>query len=191
MTIEAPLASACLPFLFKAVEIDGEAYWDGGYMGNPAMFPLWYKTETRDVLIAHINPIHRPSVPKTAPEIRNRVNEISFNASLLKELRAIHFVKKLKEHDLLKDGYHARFHELLVHSVRAEEAMCQFSVASKFDTSWPFLQELKARGRKAMDEWLDAHFDAIGVRDTFDFDTEFATSIGEMFDGAPMLAAAE
>ena len=89
------MASACLPFMFQAVEIDGEAYWDGGYMGNPAIFPLIYNCQSRDVVIVHINPIGRPDVPTTAVEILNRVNEISFNTSLMREMRAIAFVNRL------------------------------------------------------------------------------------------------
>ena len=94
------MASACLPFLFQAVEIDGEAYWDGGYMGNPAIFPLIYACETPDVLIVHINPIERPELPRSAMEILNRINEISFNSSLLREMRAIAFVTQLIDKEM-------------------------------------------------------------------------------------------
>lgn len=83
------MASACLPTLFKAVEIDGEAYWDGGYMGNPALFPLIDECEARDLVIVRINPIYREKLPRSVPEIANRINEITFNASLIKELRSI------------------------------------------------------------------------------------------------------
>ena len=95
ITPDAVMASACLPFLFQAVEIDGEAYWDGGYMGNPAIFPLIYECGSADVVVVHINPLARPDVPKTATEILNRVNEISFNSSLMREMRAIAFVTRL------------------------------------------------------------------------------------------------
>ncbi|MFM1813791.1 MAG: hypothetical protein RLZ98_486 [Pseudomonadota bacterium] len=182
LTIDVALASACLPFIFKAVEIDGEHYWDGGYMGNPALFPLFYETECRDVMIVHINPITREDVPTTAPEIMNRINEISFNSSLLKELRAIAFVKKLKQHDMLKPSYAERFRDVLVHSIRAEEAMSEFSAATKFDTSWPFLTQLRDRGRKAMSDWLEVNFDYLGVRDTVDLHSEFLTSVTELFE---------
>ncbi len=189
LSIEVALASACLPFIFKAVEIGGEHYWDGGYMGNPSLFPLFYKTASRDVMILHINPIERPAVPTTAPEIANRINEISFNSSLLKELRAIAFVKKLIENDMLKDGYMDRFKDVLVHSIRAEGPMCEFSVATKFDTSWSFLTELRDRGREAMGAWLDAHYEHLNVRDTVDLHAEFLNSVSAMFDGAPARAA--
>ena len=167
------MASACLPFMFKAVDVGGEDYWDGGYVGNPALFPLFYETDTRDVLIVHINPMLRPETPTTAPDIMNRINEISFNASLLKEMRAIAFVKKLIDDDMLKDEYKDDFTNVLVHSIRADKAMCDLSVASKFDSSWDFLTMLRDRGREAMAAWLDAHYDDIGVRDTVDLNAEF------------------
>ena len=183
MTIEVALASACLPFLFKAVEIDGEHYWDGGYMGNPALFPLFYKTDSRDVMIVHINPITRSEVPMTAPEIMNRINEISFNSSLLKELRAIAFVKKLKQHNMLKKAYAEKFKDILVHSIRSEDAMSEYSVATKFDTSWPFLSKLKDKGRVAMSHWLAKHSDCLGRTDTVDLHTEFLASVTDLFEG--------
>jgi NTE family protein len=108
VTIDALMASACLPFLFQAVEIDGEHYWDGGYMGNPALYPLIYHTESRDVVIVHINPILRPQLPTTAADIHNRLNEITFNSSLLRELRAIAFVTKMIEQGWLKDEYRSK-----------------------------------------------------------------------------------
>ena len=111
ITPAAVMASACLPFLFQAVEIDGEAYWDGGFMGNPAIFPLIYECASADVVVVHINPLARPDVPKTATEILNRVNEISFNSSLMREMRAIAFVTRL-----IDDGQvHARHHEAHAH----------------------------------------------------------------------------
>ena len=103
ITADAVLASACLPFMFQAVEIDGEAYWDGGYMGNPAIFPLIYDASLPDVVIVHINPIGRPDVPTTARDIINRINEISFNSSLMREMRAIAFVTRLIDEGELKD----------------------------------------------------------------------------------------
>src|SRR5437016_6041326 len=111
---EAVLASACLPLLFQAVEIDGEHYWDGGYMGNPAIFPLIYGCDSRDVVIVHINPLERARLPTTASEILNRINEISFNSSLMREMRAINFVTKLID-DGKVNGEGLR--RLLVHSI--------------------------------------------------------------------------
>ncbi len=183
ITLDVALASACLPFLFKAVEIDGEYYWDGGYVGNPALYPLFYRTESRDIMIVHVNPLNRPELPTSAPDIMNRVNEISFNASLLHELRAIAFVKKLIEHDMLKDEYKDGFKDILVHSIRSDGALCDLSVASKFDTDWEFLTYLRDKGRAVMQDWLDQNYDAIGVRTTVDMNKEFLRSVTDMFEG--------
>jgi len=182
MSIDVVLASACLPFLYKAVEIDGEDYWDGGYMGNPALFPLFYETQSRDILIVHINPIERDTTPRSAPEIMNRVNEISFNASLLKEMRAVAFVKKLLEHDMLKDDYKNNFKDILMHSIRADFAMKDLSVASKFDTDWNFLTQLRDRGRETAFEWLEENFAALNKKDTVDLHDEFLHSVTKMFE---------
>ena len=155
-------ASACLPFLFKAVEINGEHYWDGGYMGNPVLFPFFYEAESRDVVIVHVNPIDREDVPKRAPDIMNRINEISFNSSLMRELRAISFVHKLLDDGWLKEEYRDRLRDIRIHSIRSDKALIDLSVTSKFRTDWPFLSDLKARGRDIADQWLDAEFDKIG-----------------------------
>lgn len=181
VSIDVALASACLPFLFEAVEIDGEHYWDGGYVGNPALWPLFYKTDTRDLLVVHINPINRDTVPTTAGEIDNRINEISFNSSLLSELRAIAFVKKLIEHDMLKDDYQKRFKDVLVHAIRADEAMCNLSVPSKFQTDWSFLTDLRDRGRSAMTEWLDENYKHVNKKDSIDLHEEFLHTVSDMF----------
>ena len=151
-------------------------------MGNPALYPLFYDTDTRDVLIVHINPLERHETPKTAPEIMNRVNEISFNSSLIKEMRAIAFVKKLLEYDMLKDEYRDDFKDVLVHSIRADEAMRNLSVASKFDSSWDFLTHLRDLGRENAEEWLDQNFDKIGQEDTVDLHGEFLFSVSKFFE---------
>ncbi len=162
MSLDVALASSCLPFLFKAVEIDGEHYWDGGYTGNPALFPLFYQTETRDIMIIHLNPLYREEIPTTAPAIMNRINEISFNDSLLKELRAVDFVKRLIEQDMIKDEYKHLYKDVLVHSIRADDMMKDFSLTSKFETDWDFLTMLRDAGREGMKIWLEDHFDSIG-----------------------------
>jgi NTE family protein len=174
-SIEAVLASSCLPFLFKAVEIEGEAYWDGGYVGNPALFPFFYEAETSDVLIVHINPLTRDKVPVTAPDILNRLNEISFNSSLLSEFRAIAFVEKLLEDGWLKDEYRDRLRKVRVHSIRSDRPLEEFSVASKFNVDRRFLLTLKESGRAVADVWLRDNFDSIGVRGS--------ANLREMFDG--------
>ncbi len=173
LSMDVALASSCLPFLFKAVEIDGEHYWDGGYSGNPALFPLFYHTDSQDIMIVHVNPLNRDDIPITAPQIMNRVNEISFNASLLKEMRAISFVQKLIEEDWLKDEHKNKLKYIYVHSIPAKDATYNLSVASKFNTDWQFLQHLRDIGRKVMQQWLDAHFSDIGEKSTVDIREEF------------------
>jgi NTE family protein len=173
VTLDVVLASACLPFLFQAVEIDGAAYWDGGYMGNPALFPLFYHTDSRDILIVHINPIFVDDVPKTAIDISDRINQISFNSSLLKELRSIAFVTKLLEDGWLKDEYRSRLRHMLIHSLRADEALAGAGVASKFNCDWDFLTDLRDRGRAAAEAWLAENFIHIGKRGTVDLREEF------------------
>ncbi len=180
VTVDAVMASACLPFMYQAVEIDGESYWDGGYMGNPALFPLFYETDTRDVLIVHINPIVRESTPTTPHEIDDRVNEISFNASLIKELRAVAFVQKLLDEGWLKEQYRDQMKYVLIHSLRADEALADLSSASKLCTEWGFLTALRDRGRAMAKQWLDRHYADIGIRQTVDLRGEFLTSGSEM-----------
>ena len=173
ITVDVVLASACLPFLFQAVEIEGQHYWDGGYMGNPVLYPLFYDTESCDVIVIHINPIERPGVPKQAHEIENRLNEITFNASLIKELRAIAFVQKLLADGWLKDEYRHKLKNVLIHSVRADKVLCDLSVESKFCIDWGFLQDLRERGRGAGKAWLAAHYPDLGKRQSVDLYTEF------------------
>ena len=168
VSAQAVLASSCLPFLFKAVDIEGEAYWDGGYMGNPVLFPFIYSAESRDIVIVHVNPLERDETPVRAPEIFNRINEISFNASLLRELRAIDFVHRLLEEDWLKPEYRDRLRNIRIHSVRSDAALVDLSVASKFNVEWGFLVELKNRGREIADAWLAKNYDDIGERSSVD-----------------------
>ena len=170
ITSDAVLASACLPMLFQTIEIEGSHYWDGGYIGNPAIFPLIYGSKSCDVVIVHINPIVRPGVPKTANEILNRVNEISFNSSLMREMRAIAFVTRLIKQQKVKAS---EMKQMLVHSIRDDEAMTAHSVASKMSPDWEFLCHLKDSGRSVTERWLRAHFTDIGERSTVDLEAEF------------------
>jgi len=165
MSVDAVLASACLPFLFHAVEIEGEHYWDGGFMGNPAIFPLIYNRGSRDVVLVHINPIERKALPKTAAEIFNRMNEISFNSSLMRELRAVAFVTKLIDDEALDSREYSR---MLIHSIRDDAAMAEFGIASKLSPDWGFLCRLRDLGRAKADEWLASNFESIGNRSTVD-----------------------
>ncbi len=167
ITLDAVMASACLPFLFQAVEIDGEAYWDGGFMGNPVLQPLIDSTDARDLVIVQINPLVREGTPKTARDIHNRVNEISFNASLLKDIRTILLLKQLAT-----TAGHAdqRLAELMVHRIHAEAEMKELSVSSKMNAEWAFLQHLHDIGWRAADAWVAAHWDDLGSRSTYPLD---------------------
>ena len=165
VTTDAVLASSCLPFLFQAIEIDGEAYWDGGYMGNPAIFPLIYGCNSHDVVIVHINPIERKKLPHTASEIMNRINEISFNSSLMREMRAVSFVTKLIDDGKLED---AQFNRMLIHAIAADDVMTGLGVASKLSTEWTFLTGLRDRGRDCAGAWIEANFHQLGQSSTVD-----------------------
>jgi NTE family protein len=173
LSVDAVLASACLPFLWQAVEVEGEHYWDGGYMGNPALFPLFYNTAPRDVLIVMVNPLHRDRIPTNAVEINDRVNEITFNSSLLREMRAVEFVGRLIEEGWIKSEYASRMRRVLVHIVRADPELTEFGVSSKLSPDWRFLTHLRDLGRKSASAWLDAHWDDIGERPTIDIRKEF------------------
>lgn len=175
VTPDAVLASACLPFIFKAVEIDGEYYWDGGYSGNPSLFPFFYHVDSADILIIHINPIERPAPPTMPDEIFNRINEISFNSALLKEFRAIEFVHKLLDEGWLKDEFKHKLKYVLLHSVSADNALNDLSVASKLASEWDFLLMLKNRGRSKANEWIARNFDKVGVKSSFDLRTELVS----------------
>ena len=165
LTPDVVLASACLPYLFKAVEIDGEAYWDGGFMGNPAIFPLIYRGASNDVIVVHINPLVRDKVPRTAAEIFDRMNEISFNSSLMREMRAIAFVSRLVDDDALDDRRYRKMH---VHAIRDDDEMTHHGVATKLSPDLEFLTHLRDVGRAAATRWLDEHFADVGRRTSID-----------------------
>ncbi len=173
ITADVVMASACLPMLFQAVKIGKDHFWDGGYMGNPALFPLFYHTRSRDLLVVHINPIEREELPTSSADIMNRLNEITFNASLLKEMRAIAFVTKLIEDDWLKEEYRGKLKHLIMHSIRAEGVLSDLSVASKFNTDWHILLYLRDLGRDEAGKWLKQNFTSIGKRSTSDVRAEF------------------
>ncbi|MDB5650146.1 MAG: Patatin, partial [Hyphomicrobiales bacterium] len=173
LTADHVLASACLPFAFQAVLIDGTPYWDGGYLGNPALFPLFYKTACPDIVIVQVNPIERDGTPRTAREIQNRLNEITFNGALLGELRAIDFVNRLIDSGKLsRDDYMRPF----MHRIDGEEPLKAFSSASRMSAAWPFLQQLRDIGRAAAKVWLATNYDAIGERGTLDLRMAYAAN---------------
>ena len=163
----AVMASACLPNLFPAVEIDGEGYWDGGYSGNPALHPLIYSCHARDIVIVQINPIEVPDIPRSARDILDRVNEITFNSSLLAELRAIRFVARQLEEGHLDP---ARYKRMLIHRIDGQVGLSGLGASSKLNAEWAFLQLLFDKGRLAADAWLAENFEQIGQRSTLDLD---------------------
>jgi NTE family protein len=170
LSVDVLLASACLPFLFQAVEIDGEHYWDGGYMGNPAIYPLIYNCSSTDVLIVHVNPIAREDLPTTATDIMNRVNEISFNSSLMREMRAIQFVTDLIDSGKIANGGLKKMH---IHSIEAQDVMAGLGVSSKLNPDWGFLTYLRDRGRESAAEWLDGNYEHVGRKSSVDVRARF------------------
>ncbi|PVA11571.1 patatin [Pelagivirga sediminicola] len=167
---DALLASSCLPTLFQAIMIDGEAYWDGGYTGNPALFPLFAPDLPSDIVIVNINPLQRPDVPRSPQEIQNRINEISFNSSLLRELRAINFVQRLLDSGTVPEGAMKR---LNVHMIADDPLMAELSVMTKMVPNPYLLSRLKEAGRQAADRFLATHWDDLGTRGS--------TNLAEMF----------
>jgi len=173
ITAEAVMASACLPLLFQAVTVDGVPYWDGGYLGNPAIFPLFRDTRTEDVLIVQLNPVERREVPTTAHDIMNRVNEISFNASLFAEFRAIEFVARLIDQRRLARGSGpGQYRRVNAHRITLGGGLGNYATDTKLETDYDFFRTLHAAGRRAARQFLDEHYDDIGVRSTFDLRAE-------------------
>jgi NTE family protein len=170
ITIDVLLASACLPFVYQAVEIDGVPYWDGGYMGNPAIWPLIYGTGCHDVLLVQINPLKRAGTPKHAIDIINRVNEISFNSSLIAEMRAINFVRKLIKKGQLKNTEYA---EMRMHRVLPPANLQEMNASSKMNASWDFFLLLHGIGREQMDVWLQKNKKFIGKESSMDIEEQF------------------
>ncbi len=170
LTPETLMASACLPFLFQTVEVEGEAYWDGGYMGNPAIFPLIYNSVSSDVLLVQINPLCRKEVPTSSRDILDRVGEISFNSSLMREMRAIHFVARLIDAGHLSPE---QYKQLKMHMIAAEDELAALGASSKLSSEPAFLRHLFEIGRATADRWLAAHFDDLNHRSTLDLAKTF------------------
>lgn len=170
LTADMVMASACLPQIFQAVIIDEVPYWDGGYMGNPVLFPFHHQSDSADIVVVQINPIERKGVPTTPVEIQNRMSEINFNASLLKELRSIEFVARLLEEGKVdKDHYRQEY----IHIIENQEALRPLGASSKLNAEWEFLTLLRDIGRQSAVDWLDRHYDDIGTRNTVDLKAMF------------------
>jgi NTE family protein len=170
LTPEVVMASAALPHVFQAVEVDGEPYWDGGYMGNPAIFPLIYGCDTPDVVLVQVNPVQRETTPTTMPEINDRLNEITFNATLMREMRAIAFVTELVDAGRLDPG---RYKRLYMHRVDVPSEMRSLTASSKFNAEWDFIAYLRDLGRRQASEWIEANIDAIGVQSTVNIESDY------------------
>jgi len=179
LTADMVMASACLPFMFQAVEIDGVPYWDGGYMGNPALFPFYSGSNCNDIVVVQINPIERKGAPRTAQDILNRLNEISFNGSLLKELRAIDFVHRLIEEGKLSA---AEYRDIRVHVIENQNELKPLGASSKLNAEWAFLTHLRDIGRRTAETWLEANLDDVGERSTVDLRAMFQ-GIGAVHHG--------
>lgn len=166
LTPDVLLASACLPSLFQAVEIDGEAFWDGGYSGNPTITPLVRETAAHDTLLVQVNPVERRGTPRTARDILNRLNEVSFNSPLLKELRMIALLRQVAKPGT---GEGAQWAEMRIHRI-AGEVMTDLGYSSKLNAEWAFLSMLRDEGRRAAEKFLDTHRKDLGRRSSYDLD---------------------
>lgn len=169
------VASACIPFMFQAVEVKGEHYWDGGYMGNPSIWPLIYNCQSEDVVLVQINPIHDNDLPRTAGEIINRLNEISFNSSLIAEMRAIDFVSRLLDQKKLDPKHYKK---MRVHLIYSADDMHHLNASSKMNADWDFFLFLKKIGRECADNWLRKHWADIGKKSTIDIREKFLCGPG-------------
>ena len=170
LTADMVMASACLPLMFQAVDIDGEAYWDGGYAGNPSLLPLITDSPADDLLLVQINPVQRDTVPKKASDILDRINEVTFNASLLKEMRTLALMQQLVGTAPLKGGppLFQRVQDLRVHMIDGGESLAPLGADSKTNTQWAFLSQLHDLGRDAAERWLASNRQDVGQRSSFD-----------------------
>jgi NTE family protein len=173
ITADAVMASACLPLLFRAVEIDGVPYWDGGYRGNPVIFPFFRTTNAEDVLVVQINPLVRQETPTSSSEIVNRINEITFNSALIDEYRAIDFVTRLIDQGRLPRGTGpGEYRRINVHRIVLERFGTHFDAFSKLSTDFDFFEMLHVSGKRAARRFMDEHFDDIGKKSTVDLRAE-------------------
>ena len=167
LSIDVLLASSCLPKVHKAVEIDGEHYWDGGFMGNPVLEPLVKDGGANDIMVVQINPLHIKSVPTTPMEISERMETISFNATLSREIRNVAEIQKMIE---AGDAKIASTYKKYLHLLHNEEAISRYGSHTKYDTSWGFLKKLKSLGRESAKRWLAENYAAIGKQNTLDLE---------------------
>src|SRR5262249_37590741 len=173
ISADVVMASAALPLLFQAVVIDGTPYWDGGYMGNPAIFPFFRNTTTEDVLIVQINPVERHDVPTSARDIMNRINEITFNSPRpAKYARSGSAPRRIAQDRLPRGLGPGQYRRVNAHRIALSDGQKAYSADTKLSTDYDFFRMLRTTGRRAARRFLDAHFDDIGVRSTFDLGAE-------------------
>ena len=170
ITADVLLASACLPTMFRAVEIDGEPYWDGGFTGNPTITPLVRETDAHDSILVQINPRERSDTPRTATDILNRLNEISFNSPLMKELRMIALLRQVADPGTGEGG---RWAQMRTHRIMTD-MLAQFGASSKLNAEWEFIAMLRSEGRRAASEFLEANGGDLGKRSTADLEVLLA-----------------
>ncbi|MGZ3863578.1 MAG: patatin-like phospholipase family protein [Bacteroidia bacterium] len=154
INVNAVLASACLPYLYQTVEVNGEYYWDGGYTGNPPIYPLIYGTDTKDILLLQINPLKEKKIPRDVSGISDRINEISFNVTLMAEMRMI-----MRGYDIAGEVKDVRFH-----MVPSDDALADLHFSSKVNTSWGFLNHLRQLGRNSATEWIKNDLKYVGKK---------------------------
>jgi NTE family protein len=172
LTADHVLASSCLPFLMQAVDIDGERYWDGGFVGNPALFPLIYECDARDIILVHVTPARRTDFPTTANAVLSRIQEVSVNSSLIREMRAVVAVNKWIDQGRMTGGK-----EILVHNIDAAEAMSKLPHSSKLNGDWGFLVHLYEIGRRRAEDWLASNFDRLGAETSINLQSDQLTTL--------------
>ncbi|MBE9608000.1 patatin-like phospholipase family protein [Chitinilyticum piscinae] len=170
LTVDAVLASACLPFMYHAVEIDGEFYWDGGYMGNPPIFPIFYNSDCRDVMIVQITPINLAELPTTATAIFDRINGLSFNSSLMREMRVVNFINGLVRKGFDDGG---KLKEAYIHTIDAEETMNKLGAASQANLDRSYITRLFELGRNKAEAFIQQHYAKVGVVSSVDIEDKF------------------
>ena len=170
LSMNSVLASACLPYIFKAVEIDNQYYWDGGYTGNPAIYPLIYETTAKDIIIFPVTTIERSTLPINVEEIIARSKEISFNSSLMREMRAIAFVTKIIDEGYIKEEHRDRFKRVYIHSLESDDLLSDYSMINMLNTDWEFLTKLRDLGRSVAERWINKNYHSIGSQSTINLE---------------------
>jgi len=179
LTLQAVMASTCLPTLFQAVEIGGQSYWDGGFSSNPSLLPLISECSSRDIIVVQINPLRRPEVPHTPHDIMDRVNELTFNASLLAQMRTIDFINRLLADGRLQEG--AKYKSLLLHRIDGGEALENLPSSSKMSADGAMIEKLFEMGQGAAKRWLRRHFEALGLQSTVNIRRDYVGSLPQEF----------